>query len=487
MTSPVGLYARISDDQDGAGLGVARQEQDCRKLAELRGWDVLPYVDNSVSAYKRHVKRPAFERLLSDLAAGVISGVVVYDLDRLARQPKDLERLIDLYEASKALRFATVAGDIDLSGDGVTMARVMIAFANKASKDTGRRVARKHLELAQAGVPVGGTRPFGYKADKKTLEPREADAIRKAIEALILGESIASVVRLWNDAALATPRGGRWVSQTVKQVIRNPRIAGLRARKVEGTNVCEIVRDAQGNEVLGQWAPVVARADWDAANAVLERNALAAPNAARKYLLSGICRCGKLRPDGTMCNAPMRAMLAPRDKLGRRWGGEENFYYQCPPKQQGGCGGVARSGPTVDALIEARILARAKANAGSVEGAAEPDWSGADDLADVQGRIRELQDGYRKKQITAARFFAMLEEAEREERRLTAEHRIWQASRTVASVSSADIEAEWAHVSLERKRALIGQRLHAIIVHPVLPGKGSRTFNPDLIEPVWRA
>lgn len=481
------MYARISDDQDGTGLGVGRQEQDCRKLAELRGWSVVTYLDNSVSAYKRHVRRPAFERLLGDLAAGLISGVVVYDLDRLARQPKDLERLIDLYEAAKGLRFATVAGDIDLSGDGVTMARVMIAFANKASKDTGRRVARKHLELAQAGVPVGGTRPFGYRADKKTLEPREAEAIRRAVEALILGESIASVVRLWNNAALVTPRGGRWVSQTVKQVIRNPRIAGLRARKVVGTNICEIVRDAEGNEVLGQWQPVVTRVDWDAANAVLERNAFAAPTSARKYLLSGICRCGKIGTDDSMCNAPMRAMLAPRGKHGRRWGGEENFYYQCPPQQQGGCGGVARSGPTVDALIEARILARAKANAGRVEGVTEPDWPGENDLAGLRTRIQELQDGYRGKQITAARFFAMLEEAEQEERALSAARRIWHAARTVTSASSAGIESEWTHLSLERKRALVGQRLHAIIIHPVLPGKGSRTFNPDLIQPVWRA
>jgi site-specific DNA recombinase len=57
MSAPVGLYARISDDQDGGGLGVARQEQDCRRLADLRGWDVLLYFDLSVSAYKLSVKR----------------------------------------------------------------------------------------------------------------------------------------------------------------------------------------------------------------------------------------------------------------------------------------------------------------------------------------------------------------------------------------------------------------------------------------------
>jgi DNA invertase Pin-like site-specific DNA recombinase len=34
------IYARISSDQDGRGLGVKRQIEDCRKLAEERGWTV---------------------------------------------------------------------------------------------------------------------------------------------------------------------------------------------------------------------------------------------------------------------------------------------------------------------------------------------------------------------------------------------------------------------------------------------------------------
>jgi hypothetical protein len=47
----IGLYTRISEDIDGAGLGVARQEADCRKLASLRGWTVgSVYTDNDVSA-----------------------------------------------------------------------------------------------------------------------------------------------------------------------------------------------------------------------------------------------------------------------------------------------------------------------------------------------------------------------------------------------------------------------------------------------------
>jgi site-specific DNA recombinase len=148
----IGTYARISDDAEQLGLGVSRQQDDTRKLVELRGWTLADtYLDNDVSAYQPKVIRPDFERMLADLEMGVVQGIAVYDLDRLARQPADLERIISIYDR-KPLVFATVQGDIDLSTpDGRTMARVMVAFANKASMDTARRVAARSSKRPRTG------------------------------------------------------------------------------------------------------------------------------------------------------------------------------------------------------------------------------------------------------------------------------------------------------------------------------------------------
>src|SRR5215468_8507423 len=184
----VGTYARISDDAEQLGLGVGRQQDDTRKLVDLRGWTLADtYLDNDVSAYQPKVVRPDFERMLADLETGVIQGIAVYDLDRLARQPADLERIISIYDR-KPLVFATVQGDIDLSTpDGRTMARVMVAFANKASMDTARRVARKRLENAMNGVGSGGHRPFGWFDNGETILYYEADHLRQAARDILAG------------------------------------------------------------------------------------------------------------------------------------------------------------------------------------------------------------------------------------------------------------------------------------------------------------
>ncbi|MCH6470957.1 recombinase family protein [Sinomonas terrae] len=62
MSTPrsAAIYARISSDQTGEGLGVQRQLEDCRKLAAERGWIVgEEYVDNDLSAFKGKA-RPEF-------------------------------------------------------------------------------------------------------------------------------------------------------------------------------------------------------------------------------------------------------------------------------------------------------------------------------------------------------------------------------------------------------------------------------------------
>src|SRR5690242_17793608 len=90
----VAIYARISQDRDGTGLGVQRQLEDCRAEAAQLGWAVAEeYVDDDVSAYSGK-KRPAYSRMLDDIAEGRRDAIVTWHMDRLHRQPMELEQLL---------------------------------------------------------------------------------------------------------------------------------------------------------------------------------------------------------------------------------------------------------------------------------------------------------------------------------------------------------------------------------------------------------
>ena len=66
------------------------------KLALRRGWTVTAvYTDNDISA-SNGKPRPAYRRMLGDLREGLAGAVIVWDLDRLHRRPKELEEFIEL-------------------------------------------------------------------------------------------------------------------------------------------------------------------------------------------------------------------------------------------------------------------------------------------------------------------------------------------------------------------------------------------------------
>src|SRR5579872_5976763 len=206
MTSPIlgtpdvptlaGIYCRISKDDVGDMLGVRRQESDVRALCERKGWRVAEvFVDDDVSAWSGR-RRPAYERMLCALEDGQITAVAVYDLDRLHRQPRDLERFFDVCDRVGVKDLASVAGDVDLAtSDGRLLARIMGAVAAKSSDDTSRRIKRKLDEVAAEGRKHGGGRRFGYTPNGMEIVPEEAMLIRDAADAVLAGSTLSDIAR----------------------------------------------------------------------------------------------------------------------------------------------------------------------------------------------------------------------------------------------------------------------------------------------------
>ncbi|MGZ4776888.1 MAG: recombinase family protein, partial [Oryzihumus sp.] len=130
MQKAVAIYARISQDREGDGLGVLRQLTDCRQEAERRGWAVAEeYVDDDISAYSGK-PRPAYRRMLADLRSGTRDAVIVWHLDRLHRRPIELEEFVQTCATANVTDVVTLHGDFNLgSGDGLLVARLLSAVA----------------------------------------------------------------------------------------------------------------------------------------------------------------------------------------------------------------------------------------------------------------------------------------------------------------------------------------------------------------------
>ena len=120
--------------------------------------------------------------------------MVAWDLDRLYRQPRELEDLIDLAD-QKHLALATVGGDADLCTDnGRLFARIKGAVARSEVERKSARQKRANKQRAEAGRPSRSTVPFGYRKGDDgalVLEPAEAMMVRDAYSAILAGRQPA--------------------------------------------------------------------------------------------------------------------------------------------------------------------------------------------------------------------------------------------------------------------------------------------------------
>lgn len=224
---PAAIYVRISQDRSGAGLGVERQEQDCRKLAESLGWRVAQvFCDNDTSAYSGR-RRPQYEALLAAIEAGEVKGCWP-GIPTDCTAPRELETYIDTSERHGAVTHTVQTGIWDLSTpSGRMLARQLGAVSRYESEHKGERIRRAREQQAKAGRFHGGIRPFGFESDGVTVRPVEAAEVVKMVESVVGGISLRSIVRDLNERGVLTATGKPWRSQYVRELICAPRIAGL--------------------------------------------------------------------------------------------------------------------------------------------------------------------------------------------------------------------------------------------------------------------
>lgn len=457
------VYARISSD-DGSALGVTRQLEDCRRLAAEHGWQVAEeYVDNDVSAFAgKH--RPAYEQMLADIADGLRDGVIVYHADRLTRRPIELEQFVDVVTAAGVRQVRFVAGgDLDVAdGDGLLVLRMLGAVAANESASKSRRVRRKHAEIALSGRPNGGApRPFGYEDDKITVRPDEADLIRAVVERYLAGESLRSLAVWLNDQDAKTVTGKAWTSPTVRQIIASGRIAGLREHK--GEVVAKAV-----------WDPIITEAQRDKVLARMATNARLGKRSARRYLLSGLPRCGK-------CGAKLAS--AARETTRR--------YVCIGGVDHGGCGRLTVVAAPLEELIADAVLYRLDTPelAAALTGQATDNQAAAvlsESLASDRAQLDELAGLYADRHIAAREWLAARRPIE--DRIADTERRLGRLTRSDALTGlvghGAELRSTWATLNLTRQAAIVA----AVVDHVVIgPGKpGARGLDPARVQPVWK-
>ncbi len=459
------IYTRISADKEQGtqdeGLGVARQEKECRALAKRLGLRVAQvYPDNDVSAYSG-AHRPQFEAMLDAVKRGQYDAVIAWHQDRLYRSIKDMERVIEICDASATPIHTVSGGDLDVTNaTGKAVARIVGSINRMESEHKAERVRAARLQRAEAGVWYVNQRMFGYTDDGK-MNPYEATLIRKAARDILTGASTSSIIRDWNAKGVTTARGNKWIPVTFKRLFTNPRYAGL----------CEYKGRIVGP---GQWPAIITPDDHAGLVAILKDKSRGPKGVSweRKYIGSYRYLCG-------LCNAPLQHF---RNKNGH--------YYRCTASKH-----LARQQVALDELVEdvalgflrdQKKVAKLIAAAGNEKGATPQE---------LRARRQALQA--QKDELAVLFTDGVLDgpAVRRESAKIS--QKIEQLDAALAELARrsplaemlsdgvSKLEERWANASPDIKGKVLDE-LFTVTVNPVPKGHRGGRFNPEYIDFTWR-
>ena len=309
------IYARYSSDSQREA-SIEGQLRDCKDYAEKNGITVVgTYIDRAYSA--KTDDRPDFQRMIKDSAKKIFDVVLVWKLDRFARNRFDAVNY--KYQLEKnGVHLVSAMEPISQGPEGIMVESMLIGMAEYYSAELALKVARGERENALQCKYNGGVVPLGFTIGKEDrlyhIDPETAPIVQEIFTRYADGEPAEKIAASLNERGLRTRTGKPFVKNSFFQIFRNRRYIGEYRYK-------DIVTP-------GGIPAIVDQDLFDRVQQRFEQNRIAHGRPAKedvRYLLTTKLFCGKC---GTLMGG----------ESGTSRTGEVHRYYKCATaKKKKGC------------------------------------------------------------------------------------------------------------------------------------------------------
>ncbi len=223
------IYCRKStDDANHQILSIDSQETEMRKLAERSDLIVSKIFRESMTA--KEPGRPVFAEMMAFVEKHPGATILVWKLDRLARNPVDEGKIKWLLQKEIIAEIKTPDRNYHPS-DNALIASVEFGMANQYIRDLRQNVMRgNRSKLEHGGWP--SMAPFGYqnnKADRTVLvNPSTAPAVRRIFELYASGNYTLKEITASIYSEDYRTKGGKKLSKSnIHAILTNPFYYGV--------------------------------------------------------------------------------------------------------------------------------------------------------------------------------------------------------------------------------------------------------------------
>ena len=328
------IYCRVSTEEQSSEdhYSLEYQEEKARHRIKEKGWQLVK-VRKDIGSGK-DTNREGYRELLEDIRSNNIDVVIVYKLDRLSRNVKDIYEFLDLIREYKVEFVSLTEGFDTTTPMGRAMLGVAAVFAQLTRETIAENTRNGLIQRAVKGKWNGGNyKPYGYdyiKGDGLVINPTEAEVVRKVFDLYVNRKlGAARIAKLLNLERIPTKTGREWSVEMVIRILTSPIVAG----RVK----------FDGGVYEGAHEPIVDEDMFKAAqDRLTSRKKIHHRTLTSKFLLSGVARCG-------YCGC----LLQTRHK-----GRNENLY-RCTGNERTSsskaCRGFAKSARVLDWIVIQKI------------------------------------------------------------------------------------------------------------------------------------
>ena len=220
------IYARYSSDNQREE-SIEGQLRECNAFAQRNDIQIVgTYIDRAFSA--RTDNRPDFQRMIKDSANGSFDTVIVWKLDRFARNRYD-SALYKSFLRKNGVKVISATEVISDTAEGILLESLLEGLAEYYSADLAEKVIRGLTENALKCKFNGGTLPLGYTVDSEQhfqIDPLVAPAVLEAFKRYAEGSSITEIAEEMNAKGLRSAFGGKIGVDMVTRMLKNRRYIG---------------------------------------------------------------------------------------------------------------------------------------------------------------------------------------------------------------------------------------------------------------------
>ncbi|WIL69731.1 MULTISPECIES: cassette chromosome recombinase CcrB [Staphylococcaceae] len=269
----IGAYIRVSTERQVEGYSIDGQITQIEQFCQFNGYDLVDiYADRGISG--KSMNRPALQRMLQDAKNGKLDCVIVYKINRLARNTSDLLTIVEELHRQN-VEFFSLSERMEVKNStGKLLLNILASFSEFERNTILENIYTGQHQRALEGYYQGNI-PLGYSNipdNKKELmiNQHEANIVNYIFESYAKGHGYRKIANALNHKGYVTKKGNPFSISAVTYILSNPFYIGKiqfakykdwNDKRRKGLNDKPVIAEGKHSPIIGKdlWDKVQAR------------------------------------------------------------------------------------------------------------------------------------------------------------------------------------------------------------------------------------